>query len=211
MPSGQLPALVAYAGLLAHVAVPRGLLGPAEVDRLWERHLFNCAWVAELIPRAARVADLGSGAGLPGVVLALVRPDLTVDLVDAQLRRVRFLTEVVDRLGLSGVRVRQARAEEHRPGDYDVVTARALAPLDRLAGWSLPWLRPGGRLLALKGRRAADEVASGRQAISASGGTVLGVHEPRAADLAGTAVVSVVRHAPRQGTRQGTGRGATRQ
>jgi 16S rRNA (guanine527-N7)-methyltransferase len=154
-----LPVAERYAALLATAGVERGLIGPREVDRLWERHLFNCAVLAEAVPQQATVVDIGSGAGLPGVVLAIVRPDLSITLLEPLLRRTNFLTEVVEELELTNVTVRRARAEEV-VGEYaaDVVTARAVAPLERLVGWALPLLRPGGELLALKGDRAAAEL-----------------------------------------------------
>ncbi len=157
------PLAVRYAAWLAGPGVERGLLGPREADRLWDRHLLNCAVVGTLLAPGDRVVDVGSGAGLPGIPLALARPDTTVVLLEPLLRRATFLAEVVADLGLGDrVSVVRARAEEvarQQPG-YDVVVARAVAPLDRLAGWCLPLLRPGGRLLALKGERAAAEVAA---------------------------------------------------
>ena len=167
----QLPLARRYAGLLATDGVVRGLLGPREAPRLWDRHLLNCAVVAELIPAGASVMDVGSGAGLPGIVLAIVRPDLEMTLVDSMIRRTDFLDEAVDTLGLAArVRVMRARAEE-RPGEpVDVVTARALAPLDRLAGWCLPLLVANGRVLALKGESAVEEVAAHRTAVRRLGG-----------------------------------------
>lgn len=148
-----------YAEFLASRGVERGLLGPREVERLWDRHLLNCAVMIELIPAGADVIDIGSGAGLPGIVLAIVRPDLSVTLLEPLLRRTVFLQECVELLGLPDVEVRRARAEDV-VGDYaaDVVTARAVAPLERLAGWALPLLHPGGELLAMKGERAAVEL-----------------------------------------------------
>ena len=153
--------LVAYAELLATAGVERGLIGPREVPRLWERHLLNCAVVAELIPPGATVADAGSGAGLPGLVLALVRPDLRVTLVEPMLRRTTFLTEAVEGLGLvDRVEVRRARIEElPKAARFDVVTSRAVASLDKLVGWCAPRLAPGGRILAMKGDRAETELA----------------------------------------------------
>lgn len=144
---------------LAEAGVERGLLGPREVDRLWDRHLINCAVLAEVVPDRASVVDIGSGAGLPGIVLAIVRPDLSITLLEPLLRRTTFLTECVTMLDLPNVTVRRGRAEEvGREFSVDVVTARAVAPLDRLARWALPLLRPGGELLALKGERAAAEL-----------------------------------------------------
>lgn len=155
-----LPVVETYAALLAGPGVERGLLGPREAPRLWERHLLNSAGPADLLEPGCTVADVGSGAGLPGIVLAALRPDLTVLLVEPLLRRTTFLAEAVGRLGLPNVDVRRGRAEE-LAGDLqvDAVVARAVAPLDRLAAWSLPLLRPGGRLVALKGGTADDELA----------------------------------------------------
>lgn len=154
------PTAERYAELLAGPGVERGLIGPREVGRLWDRHLLNCAVMAELIPAEARVIDIGSGAGLPGLVLAIERSDLSITLVEPLLRRATFLQECVDMLGLTNVEVRRARAEEV-VGEYqaDVVTARAVAPLERLTGWAMPLLRQGGELLALKGERASSELA----------------------------------------------------
>lgn len=153
-----LAAAQTYADLLATEGVARGLIGPREVDRLWERHLLNCAAVSVAVPDG-RVLDVGSGAGLPGVPLALVRPELHITLVEPLLRRATFLGEVCEILGLTGVDVVRARAEQLPRREADVVVARAVAPLDRLAAWTLPLLRPGGRLVAMKGRAADDEVA----------------------------------------------------
>jgi 16S rRNA (guanine527-N7)-methyltransferase len=153
-----------YARLLATEGTVRGLIGPREVPRLWERHLLNSAAIASLVPIGDRVVDVGSGAGLPGIPLALARPDLTVTLLEPLARRVAFLTECVRRLGLERVTVVRGRAEEgpirRQLGGADVVTARAVAPLDKLAGWCLPLLRPGGLLLAMKGSTAAAELAA---------------------------------------------------
>jgi len=153
-----------YARLLATEGTVRGLIGPREVPRVWERHLLNSAAIASLVPVGARVVDVGSGAGLPGIPLALARPDLTVTLLEPLARRVAFLTECVHRLGLERVTVVRGRAEEgpirRQLGGADVVTARAVAPLEKLAGWCLPLLRPGGLLLAMKGSTAAAELAA---------------------------------------------------
>jgi 16S rRNA (guanine527-N7)-methyltransferase len=162
---------IRYADLLVGAGVDRGLIGPRETSRIWDRHLLNCAVVAEGIPPGASVVDVGSGAGLPGLVLALVRPDLSVVLVEPLERRAEFLQEAVDLLGLPQVRVTRARAEELGPIDVDVVTARAVAPLGKLAGWCLPLLRPGGTLLALKGARAADELAAAEPVLRRLGAT----------------------------------------
>ena len=187
--------LAAYVGLLATDGVLRGLIGPRETGRLWSRHVANCAVLEELVPQGVRVADVGSGAGLPGLPLALVRPDLHVVLVEPLLRRATFLSEAVEALGLTDrVEVLRGRAEDQGGLGVDVVTARAVAPLDRLAGWTLPLVRVDGVLLALKGDGAADEVLASQQALERVGGgraEVLtcgeGVVEPA------TTVVRVVR------------------
>lgn len=159
-----------YADRLAGDGVVRGLIGPRETGRLWSRHVANCAVLEELVPPEASVADVGSGAGLPGLPLALVRPDISVVLVEPLLRRATFLSEAVEALGLAGrVDVLRGRAEELSLS-VDVVTARAVAPLDRLAGWTLPHARVGGVLLALKGEGAAEEVAASQQALEKVGG-----------------------------------------
>lgn len=158
--TSALPRAEAYAALLADQGTVRGLIGPREVPRLWDRHLLNCAVLADLVPEDARVADLGSGAGLPGLVLALRRPDLRVTLVEPLLRRTTFLEEAVADLDLRNVEVVRARAEElHGTRVFDVVTSRALAPLDRLLSWSLPLTREGGQVLAMKGSTAEQELA----------------------------------------------------
>ncbi|MFC6019127.1 16S rRNA (guanine(527)-N(7))-methyltransferase RsmG [Plantactinospora solaniradicis] len=245
----RLPLAEAYAELLAGPGVVRGLIGPRETPRIWDRHLLNCAVVAELIPSGSSVVDVGSGAGLPGIVLAIARPDLAIMLVEPLARRAVFLAEVVTALELGdSVTVLRARAEEipaawrrtgrnsdrrtasdrrlsvphgSEPGSpahpggsvepesvpvelsdlpaelcvpADIVTARAVAPLDRLAGWCLPLTAPGGRLLALKGATAADEVANAATAVRRLGGSQpvvqqcgMGIVEPP------TTVVEIVR------------------
>ena len=159
-----------YARQLAGPGVDRGLIGPNEIPRLWERHLLNSAAVASLVPSSCSLADLGSGAGLPGIVLALLLPGASVTLLEPMARRAAFLEECVTELGLDNVRVRRARAEE-LAGTLvvDVVTARAVAPLDRLAALAVPLLRPGGTVLAIKGAKAAQEVAAARGALARLG------------------------------------------
>jgi 16S rRNA (guanine527-N7)-methyltransferase len=151
-----------YVELLATSGVERGLIGPREVPRLWERHVLNCAVVAELVPPAATLIDVGSGAGLPGIPLALARPDLEVTLLEPLLRRTTWLEEILADLELKNVTVLRDRAETAAAAGFraDVVTARAVAPLDRLAGWCLPLARPGGLLLALKGASALEELTA---------------------------------------------------
>lgn len=207
----RLPLAEAYAQMLATDGVIRGLIGPREAPRMWDRHLLNCAAVAELIPSRARIVDVGSGAGLPGLVLALTRPDTSVDLVEPLARRVAFLCEAVGQLGLEeSVTVIRARAEDvaaqpppgFRPAD--IVTARAVASLDRLAAWCLPLARVGGRLLALKGASAADEVVDHREAVRRAGGAPPVVRRCGVAVIDPPATVVEV-------VRQGAVAGATRQ
>ncbi|MCX4973036.1 MULTISPECIES: 16S rRNA (guanine(527)-N(7))-methyltransferase RsmG [unclassified Streptomyces] len=162
---------VRYAELLAEAGVQRGLIGPREVPRLWERHLLNCAVLSEVVPEGVTVCDVGSGAGLPGIPLALVREDLKITLLEPLLRRTTFLTEVVELLGLDHVTVVRGRAEEvmGKLQPVHVVTARAVAPLDRLAAWGIPLLRPYGEMLALKGDTAEEELKSAATALSKLG------------------------------------------
>lgn len=154
--------LQAYVDILLDRGITYGLIGPREADRIWDRHLLNSLALADLIPEGSSVVDVGSGAGLPGIPLAVARPDLTVTLLDSMLRRTAFLTSVVDELGLGGrVRVVRSRAEDHLEV-YDVVVARALAPLERLLRWCRPMLGSHGILLALKGQSADAELAAAR-------------------------------------------------
>ena len=173
-----------YWQILATAGTERGLLGPREVDRLWSRHILNCAVVATdpagLLPRDSSVIDVGSGAGLPGLVWAIVRPDLKIRLVDSLLRRTQFLREFVGVLGLSErVEVTRGRAEELEGSVVaDVTTARAVAPLDRLLPWLAPLTRQGGVTLAMKGESASAELKScGKLAsrLGYSGGRVMTV------------------------------------
>jgi 16S rRNA (guanine527-N7)-methyltransferase len=167
----RMAGLAAYAAALATDGVVRGLIGPREVERLWERHLLNCAVLADGIPAGSTVADVGSGAGLPGLVIALVRSDVRMTLIESLLRRTEFLAEMVDRLGLDNVVVRRDRAEDCRDlrGTFDVVTARAVAPLTRLVPTTAPLLRPAGRLLAMKGETAQDEIDAARGVLRKAG------------------------------------------
>lgn len=206
-----LTAAVQFTELLAAVGVERGLIGPREVDRLWDRHILNSAVVAETIPEGARVVDLGSGAGLPGVPLCIARPDLDITLLEPMARRVAWLTEVVDTLALSASVVR-GRAEEpaikQQLAGADVVIARAVAPLARLWAWSSPLLRQGGRLVALKGESAAEEAARDGGAVTRTGGS-LPVIERCGAELLAvpTTIIVVTRSGPLKGAH---GRGPRR-
>jgi 16S rRNA (guanine527-N7)-methyltransferase len=193
-----LPAAERYVARLASDGVTRGLIGPREVGRLWERHVLNSAAVAEAVPEGARVVDIGSGAGLPGIPLGLARADLSVTLVEPMARRVEFLTEAVAELAelVDGRRwtVVRGRAEERSVlaavGQVDVVTARAVAPLPRLAAWCRGLLRPGARLVALVGARAVEELPSVLDELHAMGMTDV---EPRAVGAGlGEAATTVV-------------------
>lgn len=163
-----------YHELLATDGSTRGFIGPREIPRLWERHILNCAVAEEAIPEGIKVADVGSGAGLPGIPLAIKRPDLTITLIEPLLKRSVFLGEVVDKLGLDNVTVIRGRAEEKSVraalGLIDVVTSRAVAPLGRLAGWSLPLLRKGGKMIALKGASVTEELQRDEKEIKRAGG-----------------------------------------
>lgn len=167
MLGGAVEKAARFAELLATDGVRRGLIGPRETPRLWDRHLLNCAVVAELLPARGDLVDIGSGAGLPGVVLAMLRPDMHVVLLEPMLRRSVFLEECVAGLDLPNATVVRGRAEELAGVvRADVATARAVAPLDRLAGWAAGLLRPGGQLLAIKGQSAEQELATARPVLS---------------------------------------------
>ena len=166
----QLDRAVRYAELLATDGVLRGLIGPREAARVWDRHLLNCAVVGEVVPAGASVCDVGSGAGLPGVPLALARSDLRVELVEPMERRASFLRDVVAELALENVTVSRGRGEDASRDRYDVVTARALAPLLRLVPMCLPLVRVGGLLVAMKGSGALAELTDASMIVAASGG-----------------------------------------
>ncbi|MDT0165199.1 16S rRNA (guanine(527)-N(7))-methyltransferase RsmG [Actinotalea sp. AC32] len=167
----RMSAVEHYAELLAEEGVLRGLIGPRELPRLWERHILNCAAVAQVLPDAGTVVDLGSGAGLPGIVLAAMRPDLDVVLLEPMERRTAWLEEVRSSVGLDHVRVRRGRAED-MVGQLsaDAVTARAVASMDRLVPWAMPLLKQGGVLLAMKGDRGRAELEEAGAVIDSWGG-----------------------------------------
>ncbi|MET3961940.1 16S rRNA (guanine527-N7)-methyltransferase [Marmoricola sp. OAE513] len=168
----------AYTNLLATDGIVRGLIGPREVPRLWDRHLLNCAVVTDAVAPGASVADIGSGAGLPGLVMAIRRPDLQITLIEPLLRRTTFLDEACEKLALDNVTVRRGRAEEvHGSAQFDVVTSRAVAPMDRLARWSLPLVRSGGSFLAMKGSSAETEIATAGKIIERERGRFVRVQE----------------------------------
>jgi 16S rRNA (guanine527-N7)-methyltransferase len=185
-----LPAIVRYAELLCGPGVERGIVGPAEAERIWDRHLLNCAAVARLVPPRSVVADVGSGAGLPGIVLALLLPEANVTLIEPLARRTAFLEECVADLSLSNASVVRGRAED-LAGDIsaDVVTARAVAPLDRLAPLCAGLARPGGRVLAIKGASAEAELARARPVLTRLGVSDARVVEVSSADGAAAATV----------------------
>ncbi|HVU62185.1 MAG TPA: 16S rRNA (guanine(527)-N(7))-methyltransferase RsmG [Mycobacteriales bacterium] len=178
-----------YAVLLATIGIERGLLGPREADRIWGRHLFNSAALAPLVASSATVVDLGSGAGLPGIPLALARPDLRVVLLEPMARRVQFLEECVRELGLGNVTVHRGRAQDGVPVTADAVTARAVAPLAALAVLAFPLCRNDGVLYALKGAKAVAEAGE----LDRGGGFVSIIHNLTDADDEPATVVEVRR------------------
>ena len=160
-----------YAQLLAGAGIKRGLIGPKEGDRIWERHIANCIPITTIIPQGVRVVDIGSGAGLPGVVIALARPDLKVTLVEPLQRRVDFLNEIVAELALD-IEVIRGRAERVKK-QFEVVTAREVAPLEKLMDISWHMIPKTGSLMAMKGESAADEI----QATTLKKGSTAQLHE----------------------------------
>lgn len=163
-----------YHDLLATAGSTRGFIGPKEVPILWDRHILNCAVISEAIGEYLTVADIGSGAGLPGIPLALARPDLELFLIEPLLKRSVFLTEVVEELQLDNVTVIRGRAEDDdvrkQLGLVDIATSRAVAPLGKLAGWSLGLVKKGGAMLAMKGASVTEELARDKSAIKKAGG-----------------------------------------
>ncbi|QEO09041.1 16S rRNA (guanine(527)-N(7))-methyltransferase RsmG [Protaetiibacter larvae] len=153
---------------LAREGETRGLIGPLELPRLWSRHVLNSALLAPVL--AGRVGDVGSGAGLPGLVLAVARPDVEFVLIEPMERRVEWLTEEAAALGLGNVQVVRARAEEARlDGPLDQVTARAVSALSKLIPITVPLLRSGGELVFMKGARVDEELAAAAKAIRKAG------------------------------------------
>lgn len=189
------PTVSRFAAMLREQGELRGLLGPREQSRLWERHLLNSAAVVQHLPRTGAIADVGSGAGLPGIVVAAMLPEAEIVLIDPMERRTQWLEEVVAELDLSNVRVVRARAEELDGAlEADAVTARAVAAMDKLARWCLPLLRDGGTLVALKGRSAGDELEKAKYVLRKLGGDAGEVLDaPTIPGVDSTTVVRVMR------------------
>lgn len=170
----RLPLAEAYHRSLATDGSTRGFIGPREVSRLWERHILNCAVIGEAMDYGIAVADIGSGAGLPGIPLAIARPDLRITLIEPLLKRSVYLNELVDALQLTNVTVIRGRAEEktvkRAVGRVDVATSRAVAPLGKLTGWSLPLVRVGGSMIAMKGSSVSEELERDAAEIKRAGG-----------------------------------------
>ncbi len=185
-----LPQAEKYAALLTGDGVERGVVGPAEAEKIWDRHLLNCGVLARLIPAKGTLVDLGSGAGLPGIVLAMMLPGAKVTLLEPLARRVEFLEECVATLGLSNTQVVRGRAEDLAGRiQADVVASRAVAPLDKLAGLSVGLARPGGRVLAMKGSSAEAELLKSRPVLARLGVTDARVAQVASADGGVTATV----------------------
>lgn len=160
-----------YVEHLATSGTERGLIGPREIPRLWSRHVLNCAVIENQIAHGSHVADVGSGAGLPGLCLAIARPDLELTLIEPLERRVIWLQEVVDDLGLTNVTIMRTRAElAVGMVDADVVTARAVSAMTNLAGLTIPLLAGKGEVVAIKGRSAGEEIAKAAKVIRKLGG-----------------------------------------
>ncbi len=174
-----------YADELAVQGEVRGLIGPRELERLWERHILNSAAVVQYLPRTGTIVDIGSGAGLPGIIIGCMLPEASVKLIEPMERRCIWLNEMVKEVGLPNVEVLRGRAEEfHDAFEADAVTARAVAALDKLSRWALPLLRTGGEMVLLKGRSVADEIEPARKVLRKfkcsepeilSAGTIAGV------------------------------------
>jgi len=198
----KLPEAQAYARLLTEVGTERGIVGPAEAARIWDRHLLNCGVISRLIPSRCSLVDLGSGAGLPGIVLAILLPQARVTLVEPMARRVEFLEECVSSLGLQNAEVLRGRGEELAGRlSADIVTSRAVAPLNKLAGLCTGLARSGGRVLAMKGASAPAELARARPVLAQLGITDARVEEARSPDGSVSATVVMFTVPARRGSR----------
>ncbi|MGO1456717.1 16S rRNA (guanine(527)-N(7))-methyltransferase RsmG [Corynebacterium casei] len=188
----RLPLAEKYHELLATDGSTRGFIGPREVPRLWDRHLINCAVIGDVMEEGATIVDIGSGAGLPGIPLAIARPDLKITLIEPLLKRSVFLQEVVDKLALDNVTVIRGRAEEgpvkRAAAGADIVTSRAVAPLGKLAKWSLPLVRRAGEMIAMKGESVHEELQRDAADIKRAGGGKATVEVVR-----GTTIIRVLR------------------
>jgi len=174
--NSKLDALKAFEALLKKEGDKRGLIGPKDLEIIWDRHILNCLPLVEVIEENLSVADIGSGAGLPGIVLAIAREDLKITLIEPMARRVEFLAEAIEQLNLENVEIFHGRAEELTgKAKFDIVTARAVAPLEKLVKLAMPLLRPYGFLLALKGEKANTELNEALAQIAKSNATSLGV------------------------------------
>lgn len=171
---------IAYHESLATDGSVRGFIGPREVPRLWDRHILNCGVIGEAMDEGISVADIGSGAGLPGIPLAIARPDLNITLIEPLLKRSVYLNEVKEALNLDNVTVIRGRAEEKvvrkQVGLVDIATSRAVAPLGKLATWSLPLVKIGGRMVAMKGSSVEEEIERDAKEIRKAGGTDIKVY-----------------------------------
>ncbi|QPK79161.1 16S rRNA (guanine(527)-N(7))-methyltransferase RsmG [Corynebacterium lizhenjunii] len=181
-----------YHDSLATDGNQRGFMGPREIPRLWERHILNCAVIGQVMAQEARIVDVGSGAGLPGIPLAIARPDLQITLIEPLLKRSTYLSEVTQMLGLDNVTVLRGRAEEgpikRAVAGADVVTSRAVAPLGKLAKWSLPLVRVGGEMIAMKGESVFEELERDARDIKQAGGG-----KARVEQVKGTTIIRVPR------------------
>jgi 16S rRNA (guanine527-N7)-methyltransferase len=189
------PQIESFADRLRDEGEVRGLIGPREVDRIWDRHVLNSAAVVPFLPEEGLVADIGSGAGLPGIVVAAMRPDATVYLVEPMERRCTWLTEIADDLGLTNVEVKRGRAEEyHGAFECDAVTSRAVAALDKLVRISLPLVRSGGSMIVLKGKNVAREIDPARKVLRKLKGSEPEIIDaPTVPGVESTTVVRIVR------------------
>lgn len=184
--------LEAYAEMLRTRGIEWGLLGPREAGKVWSRHISNSLALVDVLGRGTDVADVGSGAGLPGIPLALCRDDLRVTLLEPLLRRHNFLTLAVEELGL-GERVRVERLRAEDCGEtFDVVTCRAVAPLEKLLKWTTPMFFPGGELLALKGAGAEEEIEAARKRLDKCGLTAQVLHVRAVPEIEGTRAIRVL-------------------